>query len=256
LENFLTYFLYKRFIDDVFEIWIPDPDPAIDWFKWAAFKTAMNKDTGLTWEFSQLCQLVAFMDLTISIQNCKIHTTLYEKALNLYLYIPPHSAHPPGMIKGIILGSLYRFYNLCSDPMDTADIIRKFYARLLARGYSADTIVPIFEQGHRAAIKRQLQTTLPKPVNPTFAERVFFHIRYHPYDPRSFVIQKTWKEELFHPRWRRALTILKNNEGKPIKLNQLTVAYSRPFNIGNILSYRKIGQRYGPPVSSFRITNA
>ena len=53
------------------------------------------------------------MDMrTLTIVNGKIVTGLYEKALNLYLYIPPHSAHPPGVLTGLVLGNAHRIYTL------------------------------------------------------------------------------------------------------------------------------------------------
>ena len=55
----------------------------------------MNNYPGLTWEFNPPSDKVDFMDLTISIHKGKITTSLFEKPLNLQLYIPPHSAHPP-----------------------------------------------------------------------------------------------------------------------------------------------------------------
>ena len=58
------------------------------------------------------------MDLTISIHNGKITTSLFEKPLNLHLYIPPHSAHPPGLLPGIVHSTLFRIFTLCSDPND------------------------------------------------------------------------------------------------------------------------------------------
>ena len=52
---------------------------------------------------------VNFLDMTISIQDSIISTKTYQKEGNPYLYINPSSAHPPGMIKGVIFGSI-KFY--------------------------------------------------------------------------------------------------------------------------------------------------
>ena len=46
--------------------------------------------------------VVEFMDMTTSIDNDKLVTTLFKKPMALYLYIPPHSAHPPRVITGHI----------------------------------------------------------------------------------------------------------------------------------------------------------
>ena len=57
--------------------------------------------------------------MTISINNSnKIETTLFEKRLNLHPYIPPHSAHLPGLLPGIVYGTLFRIFTLCSDNED------------------------------------------------------------------------------------------------------------------------------------------
>jgi hypothetical protein len=90
--------LYRRFIDDVFGVWIQTPGDDI---QFRSFTTRMN-DFGLTWEVNTPCHRVDFMDLTITIIQNRLTTTLYEKAMNLYLYIPPHSAHPPGVLSGLV----------------------------------------------------------------------------------------------------------------------------------------------------------
>ena len=59
---------------------------------------SMNNYPGLIWEFNATTYKVDFMDLTISITNGQISMSVFEKPLNLHLYIPPHSAHPPGLI--------------------------------------------------------------------------------------------------------------------------------------------------------------
>jgi hypothetical protein len=123
---------YKRYIDDVFCIWIPDPNSNLsDDILWSNFCNDLTFHR-LSWIVSSRSMSVDFMDLTISIREHRIHTTLYEKALNLYLYIPPHSAHPPGVLTGIIFGTIYRIYTLCSDTTDMKRLLQAFYRRLFS----------------------------------------------------------------------------------------------------------------------------
>ena len=62
---------------------------------------------------------IDFMDMTISINKSNnIETTLFEKRLNQHLYILPHSAHLPGLLPGIVYGTLFRIFTLCSDNKD------------------------------------------------------------------------------------------------------------------------------------------
>ena len=106
---------YKQFIDDIIGIWIPHPDSNQNTLEWSDFQKMMNSFPGLTWEFSTLSKTVDFMDMTIKITSTSnLHITLFEKAINLHLYIPPHSAHPPGLLPGIVYSTLFRIFTLCS----------------------------------------------------------------------------------------------------------------------------------------------
>ena len=44
------------------------------------------------------------------------------------------------------------------------------------------------------------------------------------------------------------LTSIPKNEGDPIPIERMTVAYSQPYNLGNLLSYRNLDDSTGPPV--------
>ena len=69
-QNFCQHVIfYKHFIDDVFGIWLPHPNPQINARLWDEFTKSMNNLPGLTWEFNALSDKVDFMDLTISIKN-------------------------------------------------------------------------------------------------------------------------------------------------------------------------------------------
>ena len=49
--------------------------------------------------------LVDFLDLTIQNSNTKLTTATFQKDMNLFLYIPPASAHP----RSTILGNLQHY---------------------------------------------------------------------------------------------------------------------------------------------------
>jgi hypothetical protein len=127
---------YARCIDDGIGIWICDPDPALDATLWESFQahTGFGK---LVWDVSDRASTVNFLDMTITLlPSGRIKTRLYEKPLNLHLYLSPHSAHPPGLVSGLIHGMLYRILLLTTDRSDTYQDIRNFYSRLRNRGYA------------------------------------------------------------------------------------------------------------------------
>ena len=143
--------LYRRFIEDVFGVWLVDEDPQQNKQNWTDFCTDLNAWYGLEWKSTTPSNTYNFMDLTISIVNNRIHTTLYEKEMNLYLYIPPHSSHPKGVFTGLIFGQVLRIRRLCSTPSDATKKIQEFFNRLVARGHSPDALMPLFQHAHKNA---------------------------------------------------------------------------------------------------------
>ena len=250
--------VYFRFIDDVFGIWIKQNDPQIDEACWNDFKESMNSFHGLQWEFSERTNSVDFMDLTISIDNYRLITDLYEKSLNLYLYIPPLSSHPPGVLTGLILGNCHRIYTLVSSQSSRKQHINNFYKRLIARGYQHNTLVPLFQRAAQLATQRDNQLNHPHhhqnnrlTTTSDDEPRIYYHLRYHPNNPNSKDLQRKWKETISAPPYEKPLANLKNNQGREIGLSRMIVAYNRPPNLGNILSSKNISTKPGPPVSSF-----
>ena len=89
--------LYRRYIDDVAALWIPDKNH--DDTAWNDFRRDMNSFYGLQWVISERKKEISFLYMQINIEGDKLTTTILEKELNLYQYIPPHSAHPPGVMQ-------------------------------------------------------------------------------------------------------------------------------------------------------------
>jgi hypothetical protein len=232
-----SIFFYKRYIDDVFGIWVPSTDPTALTFD--QLESAMTFGD-LTWVVNPLSTSVVFLDVTISLlPSHRLDIRLYEKALNLYLYLPPNSAHPPGVLKGLIIGLLLRIVRLTSDSSLHSHLCSQVFHRLRARGYSYPYLKPLFDKALQyIAGSKSSPPVLPGPVQKPLS--IFLHLPFHPRDVQSRVIQALFRQVF-------------NTE--PIQSSQsasdrrLIIAYHRPPNLGNILCPRRISKTPGPPVS-------
>jgi hypothetical protein len=69
--------------------------------------------------------------MTISIQDSIISRNTYQKEGNPYLYINPSLAHQPGMIKGVIFGTIKRYFEQNSNKEDFISITKLFFQSLV-----------------------------------------------------------------------------------------------------------------------------
>ena len=261
----------KRYIDDVFGIWLLDDDPVADAAAWLDLQSEMNNFGKLRWTFSERTHSTPFLDLQLTLDEAgKISSRIYEKALNLYLYLPPASAHPPGVLKGIIFGSIYRIYRLTSEDKDRVSMVQQFFSRLRRRGYQAEFIKPIFQEGLRRYGSRDFYACTAAPstamtdmlhtdhdaLTTTTEEKqdtLFLHLPFHPQNPPSSWLQRTFQECIYQPGPKeKPLEELVNNEGGKMPIKKMLVAYHRPKNLRNLLSPRKFDRTEGPPVSTYR----
>ncbi|KAL7487967.1 hypothetical protein ACHAW6_016072 [Cyclotella cf. meneghiniana] len=167
---------------------------------WDSFKQRMQDWHGLNWVFTQPSTTCNFMDMTISITNDKITTTIYEKKQNLYLYIPPHSAHPPSIINGLIFGHILRLHRLCSRNQDIQQKTHDHLNRLIQRGHPISKLIPVFKQAQQRAtlLLSQKQTNTPE-IPKTSSAKIFLHLPYHPQDPPRSTIQHLWNSTIMNP---------------------------------------------------------
>eukprot|EP00956_Cyclotella_meneghiniana_P006518 scaffold8576_cov44-Cyclotella_meneghiniana.AAC.4 len=120
----LLYF--KRFIDDIFGIWTGTAQ------EWSDFCNDIDNFGQLRWDIKdqKLSSSVVFLDLTLTIKGSRIVSKTFQKQMNLYLYIPPASAHPAGCIKGTIFGLIRRYYAQNTYHKDFIFFVRLLYRRL------------------------------------------------------------------------------------------------------------------------------
>ena len=98
----------KQFIDDMLAIFIIKTAENIE--RWEEFKKDLPYGK-LTWTVDPPSKVVNFLDLTIQVYHTGLITTkTFQKKMNLYLYIPPYSAHPSGLFKSIIYSTIRRYW--------------------------------------------------------------------------------------------------------------------------------------------------
>ena len=101
--------LYIKYIDEIFIVW---KDLASKPNTFDAFKKCLNEQCNLTWITEARSIKNNFLDLTIEIDRTSrtFNTRTFQKACNKILYIPVHSAHPPGPLKSLDYGFLETYW--------------------------------------------------------------------------------------------------------------------------------------------------
>ena len=226
----------KRFIDDGIGIWLHHPDPAEDERRWKEFQNVVARG-GLAWDFSKRSNQIDFMDVTISLVDNRVEFKLFEKPLALHLYLPPHSSHPPGVIKGLVMGEVLRIFQLCSHDSDIGNYLSEFFRRLLDRGYQAESLCPLFIKAvSNAKNYLSLREVQRRKIKAAKAEankrRVYLKIPYYPSEISRKDIQHLWYNLVANPDGKTPLNQLPSNNLSPIgpglakmPVDQLIIAY-------------------------------
>lgn len=107
----------------------------------------------LVFEYTTDENSIVFLDLTISKQQrfqqqSIFDLTIYQKEMNLYLYIPYNSFHTMSMKKSFIGTELQRYIRNTSSEHEYIKIRSLFHQRLLDRGYPRRTLDSIFSSFH------------------------------------------------------------------------------------------------------------
>jgi hypothetical protein len=227
---------YRRFIDDIIGVWIPsDPKNST----WPAFKTDLTFGL-LQWETEELAHAVNFLDLTISVDtDHRLTTRTFQKAMNLYLYLCPSSSHPPSVMKGLVYGSIRRFWLQNSNPSDYRRVIQEFYNHLRARGHTHEKLLPLFHEAAAHVDSKQNDKPLraPPSIKKTESRPLFFHIQYHPLELPSSLIRKTF--DRCCPTLRTELAV-----------DRIIVAHSRQPNLRDLLCKTQLKEPEGHRASN------
>lgn len=232
--------LYKRFIDDMFAAWNGTRQ------RWIEFKADTDSFGLLKWDFEDdLSTSVNFLDLTVSIgPSGEILTKTYQKKINLYQYLPPHSAHNPNVMKGVVYSLLRQYKRQNSLPSDYIKQAKLLFQRLVARGWDRQLIKQyILDADTRLTSTESTTPSITPQSNNspplTNKEMAILHSEYHPNDiPRKHIrsIYDKYCKEIFE-----------NDLG----IKKFTIAYSKAPNIRSVITRAKLIQEPGKEASKY-----
>ena len=129
--------LNARLIDEAFQTWDTAHMSTDMLYNFQTHMSNTMRFGSLEWEVESLSRKTHFLDLTITLEtDGSISTTTYVKPMNLNLYLPPTSAHPRGVLKSLIFGTLHRCWIQNSRTDQFTSATAEFMQHLLNRGYT------------------------------------------------------------------------------------------------------------------------
>jgi Reverse transcriptase (RNA-dependent DNA polymerase) len=136
--------IYYRYLDDLFLVCKNDPEIQLH------FLTALDNlvQQGITYTRQLSHESAVFLDIEIYkgkrfYDSNQLDIRLYQKPMNLFLYIPFNSFHISSIKRNMITNELRRYIKCCSLRSEYIEYKKKFYTRLRARGYPGAYLIPL-----------------------------------------------------------------------------------------------------------------
>jgi hypothetical protein len=235
--------LYGRLIDDTIQIWDTAKLPPHIPLHMLTQQVEKDMKFGkLPWEVNPPAREVNFLDLHIAIHpDGGITTRTFIKPMNLHLYIPPESAHSPGVLKSLIFGNVFRYWLQNSQKSDFIQVTRDFYGHLLSRGYEPAVLTPVFRQAAEliSARARKTSATTGNSYKDNH-QPLFLHWEYHPRDITRYEIRSVYNTIL--------APIL---TAPPLGITRLTIAYKNSPSLRRCLTKTQLQEPDNDRVSSY-----
>ena len=210
---------YGRFIDNSLGVWIDKNQDPTTWHK---FIKTFNSYVKLKLTTAGLTKRLVFLDFTVSITNQNtLKFEMYSKPMNLHLYIPAHSAHPPGVTRGTIIGRLKCFHQTNTDLSDFIYHASKLYFHFSRRGHTPTALNKYFKEACDLLCTNIHRNPNIKDTsnNDDRRRKIFYHVPFHPRGITRRNIRNTYEKMVG--------TLLQNR--------RLTIAISCPKNLRDML---------------------
>ena len=192
----LSPFIWLRYIDDIFMLWIHGPSSL------TTFLQHINTfHSTIKFRHQQSRTIINFLDTTILLtKQGTLQSTLYIKPTDKSLLLHHASQHHTACKKGVIYSQALRHGRIITDNDELRLHLLRLHKILLARGYSHSTITTA---DNKATSKTQSQLLAHKTPPAITGVHIPFVTPYNTdLPPFSHILRKYWhiieNEPAFH----------------------------------------------------------
>ena len=95
-------YIWFRYIDDIFIVWTHGADALDDFIVYNQnFSDNSNMLSNIKFEVNKSTNTVNFLDVSVTIKDNKLDTTLYSKPTDAHLYLNTASNHPKHVVRNL-----------------------------------------------------------------------------------------------------------------------------------------------------------
>ena len=127
----LAPLIWYRYIDDILFIWNHGDETLKDFIQFCQdYSNRKKMKSNIKFEVNASPSKVNFLDVTISIKEGKLTTSLFVKPTDAHMYLDKSSSHPKHVIANIPKGQFIRIRRICTYKEDyikhSTDMIKHF----------------------------------------------------------------------------------------------------------------------------------
>ena len=154
---------YKRFIDDMILAVNCTGQQARNFVSWL---DTLDPSLKFTFEWSN--ERINFLDVTLSMEDCKLETDRHVKPTNPQLFLHYTSNHPQSVFKAIVYGQAITVRTICSKQEFVDKHMKKLKEKFIERGYPVEMVESELAKGvdSKQSSSTEAKTCLPTPGLP------------------------------------------------------------------------------------------
>ena len=215
-------FVYWRYIDDIFGIWLNGEDSLREFFQLA---NSIHEQINLELRLST--RVVEFLDVQVSVNGERLDTDVYTKPTDTKAYLHFSSDHPLYMKKSIPSGLAMRAKRICSSSSNYVRQTQDICTNLSIRGYPEQLI----QNGVKRVEGMDRKQLLANRETQKGRQGVPLVVTYSSHLPNISKIIREKKHLL-----------ARSDKLKRVFENDVFVSYKRGTNLRDILVHKKTKQ--------------